>query len=261
MVGGVLAFAALFIITFIAFRRRTKPARTHGLDYGSSVQLVNLRPSSFPTDESQATATAIMTTLDREADAEEWNRVAEKVKLGTQGHIKAYVEERIKNGQRPLIFRVVGVRRVDNQVLKRRYEMARAYLRSQGAAEIDDQYCFHGMASFNGCPDFICIEPGTRAGIIQAICDKGLLRVGHALNPSKATDEGWFGDPHYGVNVTPYVDYCLKVHSFAVNVRISSILRSTQTIWNHCEIPRRSTSSCSKFFPVGPTTSNRCSLE
>jgi hypothetical protein len=46
---------------------------------------------------------------------------------------------------------------------------------------------------------------------IKKICDKGLLRVGHPLNPSKAVDEGFFGMPQHGVYVSQYADYTFKV--------------------------------------------------
>lgn len=46
---------------------------------------------------------------------------------------------------------------------------------------------------------------------IKKICDKGLLRVGHSLNPSKAVDEGFFGMPQHGVYVSRYADYTFKV--------------------------------------------------
>ncbi len=46
---------------------------------------------------------------------------------------------------------------------------------------------------------------------IKKICDKGLLRVGHPLNPSMAIDEGFFGMPQHGVYVSRYADYTFKV--------------------------------------------------
>ena len=39
---------------------------------------------------------------------------------------------------------------------------------------------------------------------------QGLQPIGHALNPSKAIDPGYFGDPRCGVNLSPFVDYVLK---------------------------------------------------
>jgi hypothetical protein len=48
---------------------------------------------------------------------------------------------------------------------------------------------------------------------IKKICDKGLLRVGHPLNPSKAVDEGFFGIPTHGIYVSRYADYIFKYSS------------------------------------------------
>jgi hypothetical protein len=44
---------------------------------------------------------------------------------------------------------------------------------------------------------------------IKKICDKGLLRIGHPLNP--AVDEGFFGIPTMGVYLSRYADYTFKV--------------------------------------------------
>lgn len=69
---------------------------------------------------------------------------------------------------------------------------------------------------------------------IKKICDKGLLRVGHPLNPSKAVDEGWFGMPQHGVYVSRYADYTFKASSFfafLVRSRRVAPARSTRTSW------------------------------
>ena len=54
------------------------------------------------------------------------------------------------------------------------------------------QMMFFPRIVFHGCP----------LSSLKPICDKGLLRVGHPLNPSPQTDSGWFGDNKKGVCVS-----------------------------------------------------------
>jgi serine/threonine protein kinase len=51
---------------------------------------------------------------------------------------------------------------------------------------------------------------GCKPEVIASICKNGLLKIGHAKNPSTSTDEGWFGDPRAGVYVGQCSDYVLK---------------------------------------------------
>lgn len=51
---------------------------------------------------------------------------------------------------------------------------------------------------------------GTRSTNIEKIAANGLLKVGNPKNPSKSTDEGFFGDPKYGVYISRYMEYALK---------------------------------------------------
>jgi len=60
--------------------------------------------------------------------------------------------------------------------------------------ELEVQYGFHGTAPKN----------------IKSICQNGLLRVGHPLNPSNKTDDGFFGMPEFGVYLGRRADYTLK---------------------------------------------------
>lgn len=91
---------------------------------------------------------------------------------------------REKRGLEPLTFIVSAMQKVSNQVLEARFERCRQRLcaakdPSRSAAELREKIGFHG----------------TRAPNIKKICDKGLLRVGHPLNPSTAVDDGYFGKP------------------------------------------------------------------
>ena len=45
---------------------------------------------------------------------------------------------------------------------------------------------------FHGCP----------YSSLKSICDKGLLRAGHPLNPTRSTDSGWFGNNKKGIYVS-----------------------------------------------------------
>ncbi len=55
---------------------------------------------------------------------------------------------------------------------------------------------------------------GTRPENIEGIAANGLLKVGHPRNPSKAVDQGYFGDPQQGV----YLSRCIL--SFALMIVI-----------------------------------------
>lgn len=52
------------------------------------------------------------------------------------------------------------------------------------------------------------------------------------MNPSKAVDEGYFGTPKKGVNVTRYVDYALKVWLLHVTTAVIRVLCSTRMAWS-----------------------------
>jgi hypothetical protein len=109
------------------------------------------------------------------------------------------VERRIKEGKKPLIFLTDKVFKVTNSVLEQWFAMRHQWLRenlarNDTADELEPVWAFHG----------------TRPDVIPLICQNGLLRVGHPLNPSRSTDEGWFGDPHFGIYVSKYLEYTLQ---------------------------------------------------
>eukprot|EP00727_Mastigamoeba_balamuthi_P010396 m51a1_g598 hypothetical protein (783) ;mRNA; r:64378-70336 len=71
------------------------------------------------------------------------------------------------------------------------------YMRStllRADEELEDRVAFHG----------------TRPENVESMCNKGLLRVGHPLNPSHSTDPGFFGDPRHGVYASRFVEYTLQ---------------------------------------------------
>jgi len=100
-----------------------------------------------------------------------------------------YPEERIK-------FEVIDVQEVRNERLEQAFERCRLDLARKGrsAVEMAPCHCFHGCSP----------------SVVHAICDKGLLKVGHPENPSTSTDLGYFGNPREGVYVSTASDYCLK---------------------------------------------------
>eukprot|EP00727_Mastigamoeba_balamuthi_P001334 m51a1_g11198 hypothetical protein (1070) ;mRNA; r:7771-10980 len=108
-----------------------------------------------------------------------------------------YVVRRIKAGLAPLMFAATRVWRVENAALERWYGLRKGYMRGglgRSEEETEDRAAFHG----------------TRPEAVESICRAGLLRVGHPLNPSGSTDEGFFGSPRQGVYVSRYVEYALQ---------------------------------------------------
>eukprot|EP00727_Mastigamoeba_balamuthi_P001332 m51a1_g11196 hypothetical protein (208) ;mRNA; r:4029-4652 len=114
-----------------------------------------------------------------------------------------YNGKRIKAGLAPLMFAATRVWRVENAVLERWYGLRKGYMRGglgRSEEETEDRAAFHG----------------TRPEAVESICRAGLLRVGHPLNPSGSTDEGFFGSPRQGVYVSRYVEYALQYSNPAV---------------------------------------------
>eukprot|EP00727_Mastigamoeba_balamuthi_P001335 m51a1_g11199 hypothetical protein (1032) ;mRNA; r:12232-15327 len=108
-----------------------------------------------------------------------------------------YNGKRIKAGLAPLMFAATRVWRVENAALERWYGLRKGYMRGglgRSEEETEDRAAFHG----------------TRPEAVESICRAGLLRVGHPLNPSGSTDEGFFGSPRQGVYVSRYVEYALQ---------------------------------------------------
>eukprot|EP00727_Mastigamoeba_balamuthi_P000036 m51a1_g10029 hypothetical protein (1030) ;mRNA; f:111384-114796 len=122
-----------------------------------------------------------------------------------QMHHEDYTATRIRQGKLPLVFVVTAAWEVRNPVLEAWYEARRRYmgdeLRRTGE-ELEERVAFHGTMERNVGP----------------ICDLGLLRVGHPLNPSHSTDTGFFGDPRRGVYASRFVEYTLQYS----NCRVAS---------------------------------------
>lgn len=120
----------------------------------------------------------------------EFFQVEKEFKAAVNGRIDDYVAHRIKRDLPPIGFRLVYVERVSNPVLEARFaqraKQQQAAFPTRSPAELRERYAFHG----------------TRPANVPKICNKGLLRVGHALNPSQAIDEGYFGMPQHGVSVS-----------------------------------------------------------
>eukprot|EP00727_Mastigamoeba_balamuthi_P010683 m51a1_g6237 hypothetical protein (800) ;mRNA; r:1841-4963 len=120
-----------------------------------------------------------------------------------QMHHEDYTEKRIKQNKLPIIFIVTAAWEVRNPTLEAWYERRREYMGKELGRtedEMEERVAFHG----------------TKEGNIGAICDNGLLRVGHPLNPSRSTDAGFFGDPHYGVYASRFVEYALQYSNVGV---------------------------------------------
>jgi hypothetical protein len=118
----------------------------------------------------------------------------QEFRAALNGRIEDYVALRIKANQPPITFKLVAVDKVLNAMLEARFDQCLRKWKSEGSslrnsAEQAPRYAFHG----------------TRDANVEKISNKGLLRVGHELNPNKAIDEGFFGMPHFGVYVSRYV--------------------------------------------------------
>eukprot|EP00727_Mastigamoeba_balamuthi_P003054 m51a1_g12746 hypothetical protein (342) ;mRNA; f:61-1445 len=114
-----------------------------------------------------------------------------------QMHHEDYTATRIRQGKLPLVFVVTAAWEVRNSVLEAWYEARRRYMEDtlrRTEEELEERVAFHGTMERNVGP----------------ICDHGLLRVGHPLNPSHSTDTGFFGDPHCGVYASRFVEYTLQ---------------------------------------------------
>lgn len=127
---------------------------------------------------------------------DEFDTVNVHFKASLIGRLDDYVEVRRKQGKGPLTFRLSAVQAIVNPTLSARFENDRTRLAALGrsAEQLKLKYAFHG----------------TRATNIPRIAKHGLLRVGHALNPSTSTDAGWFGSPKEGVYLSQHCDYALK---------------------------------------------------
>eukprot|EP00727_Mastigamoeba_balamuthi_P008151 m51a1_g3957 hypothetical protein (1034) ;mRNA; r:350686-354109 len=110
-----------------------------------------------------------------------------------------------QKGLNPLIFIATRVWKVTNPLLEDWFERRRVFMRDvlkrdEAKDELDIRAAFHGTPSDN----------------IESICHRGLLRIGHPLNPSRSTDRGWYGDPRYGVYATRFVEYSLQYSHLAM---------------------------------------------
>jgi hypothetical protein len=125
-----------------------------------------------------------------------FREIAETVNANLNDQLECYTSERTKAGKRPTTFRLVGASRIDNPTLRARFDATAKRLKEAGrsAAELRVRRGFHGSHPKN----------------LPLIAKNGLLRVGHALNPSKPVDDGWFGSTSKGVYVSCHADYALQ---------------------------------------------------
>ena len=100
--------------------------------------------------------------------------------LNSTGQNEDYTKTRIEKKLRPITFKLIAVRRVRNDTLKRRFDAFKAHLESSKRTKAQQRavICFHGC----------------RPATVARICKTGLLPIGHALNPSPSVDVGYFGE-------------------------------------------------------------------
>jgi len=117
----------------------------------------------------------------------------EKFRASLNGQNEDYTKKRVLAKLPPLTFELKSVVRVTNRILSDRHVAYRERL-AKARHDTKNRLAFHG----------------TRADNIYNVCNRGLLRIGHPLNPSTSTDDGYFGTPTRGVYVGRNVDYVLK---------------------------------------------------
>ncbi len=92
-----------------------------------------------------------------------------------------------------------SAQRIENPALAANFEQYALELRKQlGKNDLETIRGFHG----------------TRPENLEGIAWKGLLKVGHPLNPSKAVDGGFFGDPHQGVYLSKCISFLICNYVF-----------------------------------------------
>jgi hypothetical protein len=171
-----------------------------------------------------------------------------------QEQIEDYVGLRVEKKKNPISFVLVGAQKVVNPFLQARFEQCKQRFKAAGksgerrvlarpmtrlipparaGADLRHRVAFHGTRMPNVSRGNRSIDPCPAscpsvdhyklccASQIKKICDKGLLRVGHPLNPSKAVDEGFFGMPQHGIYVSRYADYTFKVRFVCFCVAVS----------------------------------------
>lgn len=107
-------------------------------------------------------------------DSAEFKKVAQILERSISHKLQEYEQ---------ISFHVVAIEKVNNPALAQSFRDCQRLLRSRNrtSEELTVKVGFHG----------------TRKDAINGICENGLLKIGHPLNPSKATDRGWFGSPTY----------------------------------------------------------------
>ncbi len=97
-----------------------------------------------------------------------------------------------------IVFKLHSAVRIENEVLRTRFEKCVSDLSLQLEPEhLRIARGFHGTNPRN----------------LEGISKNGLLKVGNPLNPSKETDKGYFGNPHYGVYVSIYIHTHTHTHT------------------------------------------------
>jgi hypothetical protein len=140
-----------------------------------------------------------------------WDAATEQFKSSLNGMIQVYVGNRQKAKLKPIKFRVVRVKEVSNPVLAARFAECKQRLvqfePKRSRKYFKEHYAFHGTTPGRGGPDGL-----------ERVCQNGLLRVGHPLNPSPCVGGGgggggemhMFGDCTQGVYVSRHADMCLR---------------------------------------------------
>eukprot|EP01012_Entosiphon_sulcatum_P048594 TRINITY_DN6708_c0_g2_i2.p1 TRINITY_DN6708_c0_g2~~TRINITY_DN6708_c0_g2_i2.p1 ORF type:complete len:470 (+),score=89.07 TRINITY_DN6708_c0_g2_i2:455-1864(+) len=128
-------------------------------------------------------------------DTEAFWEMEEKFAANLQGRNEDYVQSRLKAKKKPLTFILVKCQKIENEILKKRFERRKALLLADSPESGRERVSFHGSNPKN----------------IPSILKTSLLRFKHPLNPCKEqVDDGYFGTNKKGVYVSRYSDYTYK---------------------------------------------------
>jgi len=144
-------------------------------------------PAPHPPPMHIAEGKAVVTPITSDSDM--FWQIEKEFRAGLNGRIDDYVRLRIEQKKKPINFRLLAVSQVSNPVLEAQFQRHKTQL-----SDKREETGFHGTAGSN----------------IMSICNNGLLRVGHPLNPSRRVDEGFFGMPEHGIYLSRHIDYTLK---------------------------------------------------
>ncbi len=182
--------------------------------------------------------------------SQEFKQLLHTFNLSLQHNHTDYVISRVKGGKLPVFFHLSilfqnfllfnkikfnlrSAVRIENEILRNQFEKCVSDLSLQLEPEFTKTFRgFHGANTHN----------------LEQIAEKGLLKAGNLLNPSKQTDQDSFGNPHHGVYVSICITHMYTFPSFhnLIRAHILNVYLNSATLtslrWSQ-EIEQKSFSS------------------